>query len=399
MRTRPALAATLLLVAGSSGAQTSPWYVGAALSVTQEDNICRLADGESSVLCPSRSDLVTSVSLLAGLDQPIGRQRLYGDATLRSSKFKDNSLLDNDGFSLRAGLDWSTVGRLSGNLDLRADRNLRTDTEIRQETQSNIEDVRQASTTVRLGVVTEYTAEVGLSHREVKYSAASYDVRENRQTTVTAGLRWRPSSLTLLGAGLRHVEGEYPLQALGGDNYRRDGVDIFAGLQLSGASRIDARATFASTRYDQEQRDFSGVTGNLSWDWQPTGKLRVVSRLTREPGQDSIAFRNGAVIDDSRTTVTASVRADYAVSAKIRANAGLAVSERDLVRTLGGGASDASARGRDKLFEIDLGLSWEPTRSIVLGCEAGYEKRTVSGELSLPYSAGRVGCYGQVYLR
>lgn len=413
MRLPLCLSPLLLLLAGAAAAQTSPWYVGASQSVTHESNVYRLPDGAPPPPGISKSDLIASTSLLAGLDQAFGRQRAYGTATLRSSRFQDNGVLDNEGYALRAGLDWSTAERLSGNLDLRADRSLarfNTDTEIGLLTRQNVEHTRQIAAAVRLGVVTEYTAEATLEHRTVDYSAPEYDERENRQTAVTLGLRWRPSGGTVLGAGLRHVKGEYPrFQPLPGggfqaDRYTRNGLDLTGGLDLSGASRIEARATIGRTRYEQaEQRGFSGVTGSLSWDWRPTAKLRLLSRLSRDSGQDSSysgdPFVDG-VIDYSRTTTALTLRADYAATAKIRLNLGLNLARRDLVRTLPPDALfPADASGRENLTELSLGLTWEPTRSLVFGCDAGHERRSVSGTLSLPYTAGRFGCYGQVFLR
>lgn len=404
---------TTMLLAGAAAAQTSPWYIGAAQTVTHESNVYRLADGQPAPAGVSKSDLIASTSLLAGLDQSFGRQRVYGNASLRSSKFQDNEVLDNEGYALRAGLDWSTADRLSGNLDLRADRNLarfNTDTEIGLLTRQNVEQSHQLSAAVRLGVVTEYTAEATLEHRTVDYSAPEYDERENRQTAAALGLRWRPAGGTVLGAGLRHVRGEYPrFQPLAGggflaDRYTRNGLDLVGGLDLSGASRVEARATLGRTRYEQaDQRGFSGVTGSLSWDWRPTAKLRLLSRLARDSGQDS-SYSNDSLVDGivdySRTTTALTLRADYAASAKIRLTAGLNLAQRDLVRTLPPDALiPADARGRERLVELSFGATWEPTRSLVFGCDAGHEQRSVSGTLSLPYSAGRLGCYGQVFLR
>lgn len=413
MQRKPTWLAVLILVGSGAQAQTSPWYVGAAQTFTHETNVYRLADGVATPAGVSKSDLVSSTALLAGLDQPISRQRLYGTATLRSSRFRNNDVLDNEGYSLNAGLDWATVERLSGNLELSADRNLaffNTDTEVGLLTTKNIENSRRLSGTVRVGVVTQYTAEASVEHREVDYSAAEYAARENRQTTGTLGLRWRPRGTNVFGLGLRHTSGTYPrFRELGDGSFERDGftrtgIDLSAGLEVGGASRIDARVTLGHTRYDEAtQRDFSGITGYAAWTWKPGAKLQIVTRLARDDGQNSYfsgnPFLNG-VVDYSRTTTALSIGADYAATAKIRLKSGLRVARRDLVRTLPpDSVLAADASGRDTSTEFTLGASWEPTRSLVFGCDLGIEKRSVSGELSLPYGARRFGCYGQIFLR
>jgi hypothetical protein len=413
MKHKTTLPLLLMLAAGGADAQTSPWYIGAAQTFTHESNIYRLADGAATPAGVSKSDLISSTALLAGLDQPIGRQRLYGSATLRANKFKDNGVLDNEGYALRAGIDWATIERLSGNLDLSANRSLarfNTDTEIGLLTSKNIENSNRIAATVRLGVVTQYTAEASLEHRQVDYSAVEYAARENRQTTGTAGLRWRPSGSNVFGLGVRHTSGKYPrFRSLGdgvyeADAYTRTGIDLSAALETGGASRLDTRVTLGRTRYDEAtQRGFSGATGYAAWTWLPGAKLRLVTRLARDDGQNSYFSGNpfvDGVIDYSRTTTTLGLNADYEATAKIRLKAGASVARRSLVRTLPPDALlGADARGRDTSTEFTLGATWEPTRSLVFGCDLGTEKRSVSGELSLPYSANRVGCYGQVFLR
>lgn len=403
----------LMFAAAGAAAQTSPWYLGASLALTHEDNVYRLPDGVAAPPGVSKADTITTASLLAGLDQPIGRQRLYGTASLRDNRFDRNRVLDNQGYALRGGLDWATGERISGTLDLRADRSLarfNSDTEIGLLTRQNIEQRREASASVRVGVVTEYTLEASLERREVDYSAPEYDAREYRSGTATAGLRWRPSAGLSLGGGLRQVRGTYPrFEPLAGggfraDRFTRQGLDLSFALTPGGASRIDGRLNLGRTRYDEATaRDFSGATGYASWAWQPGGKLQLTTRLDRDDGKSGYYSSNpfiDGVIDESRTTTVLSLRADYAATAKIRLNANLAAGRRDLVRTLPPDALIAAdATGTEDTLEAGLGLSWEPTRATVLGCDLGHERRTGRGDLARPYRAGRVACYGQIYLR
>ncbi|MCB1995805.1 MAG: hypothetical protein KDG57_08005, partial [Rhodoferax sp.] len=285
-----------------------------------------------------------------------------------------------------------------------------TDTELGVQTRRNIEDATRLYAVARLGVVTAYTAEVSLEHRERRFSAPEYDRREHNQTTATAGLRWRPSGGTTLGIGLRHTDGRYPrFQALQGggfeaDRYTRDGLDLLASWESGGASRLDARLTLGRTSYDQnDARNVSGATGFMAWTWRPGGRLSLNTRLSRDIGQD--AYFSGSpfidgIVDTSRTTTSLRLVADYSLTSKVRLRATVNHARRDLVQTLPPSALfPGDARGQDNTTELSLGATWEPTRSLVFGCDIGQEKRSASGVLSLPYSAARAGCYGQVYIR
>lgn len=402
----------LCLASAPATAQTSPWYVGGAVTLTHENNLYRLADGAAAPPGLSKADLVTSTALLAGLDQPIGRQRLYGSATLRADRYRDNGNLDNDGYALRTGLDWSTVGRLSGNLDLSADRNLArfdTDTQISTSSRRNVEDKHRVFAEARLGVVTAYTLQASVEYRERRFSAPEYDPRESQQTTLAASLRWRPRGGLMLGAGMRTTDGRLPRfgTAPGGgvvaQDYRRDGLDLLGALETGGSSRLDGRVTLGRTRYDQTSaRDFSGATGYLAWTWQPGGRLVLDTRLARDSGQDVFFSGDplfGGLVDDSKTTTALSVGARYALGAKLQLRARLGYTTRDLVRTIPDALIPTDARGRDHTTELSLGATWEPTRSLVFGCDLAHESRSASGALSLPYSAGRAGCFAQAFLR
>ena len=408
--------ATFALAAGmpaGAGAETPPWSLGVSQTFTHENNLYRLADGQATPAGATRSDTVSTTALLAALNQPIGRQRLFGSATLRANRYADNGQLDNEGHALEAGLDWSTVERLSGTVKLGASQSLaefNADNETSVVTKKNLERTHYADAVVRVGLVTRFTGELGLNHREVDYSAAEFAAREDRRSAVSAGLRYRPSGATVVGAALRHTRGEYPkFEDLGGgnfaaDKFSRNDVDLSLEIEPSGASQVQARLSVGKVAYDRAtERDFSGVTGALSWTWTPTGKLRVRTIASRDSGQEST--RTGTLLssgfaDNSRITTSLGLSADYEVTAKVRINAGASVARRDLVRTLPPSVLlPATATGDDDTTALRLGARWDPTRNLGFGCQATHERRTVSGTLSAPYSARTLGCYGQVFLR
>ncbi|MBI3154249.1 MAG: outer membrane beta-barrel protein [Burkholderiales bacterium] len=398
----------LLAAAGGATAQTGPWYVGVAQSFGHDSNVYRVGDGVALPAWASKSDTVSTTSLVGGLDLPVGRQRLYGSASLRSSRYQDNDNLDYEGYALRLGTDWETAGRVSGKLELQADRRLAsfvTDNEVAATLERNVETVQQARAVARVGVVTRLTAEAGLAYRRVDYSATAYAPREHRQTTATAGLRYELSGSTEVGAGLRHVRGEYPrFASVGGqsvaDEYRRNGVDLTLRVQASGSSALDGRLTLGRTEYDQaRQRDFSGATGELSWRYTPGGRWRLRTALVRDTGQETYFSGNAALdgfTDYSRRTTSLSVRGDYELTAKVALNASASLAERDLVRALPPlPGLPASVSGSDRTARLALGASWAPTRNLSLGCDLGRERRRASGGLSLPYGASSVSCFGQ----
>src|SRR5687768_12256267 len=110
--------ACLVLAGMSAGAlaQVSPYYIGGSIAYGHLSNA--LGQADDAPLPPgyeSRSDNVTSVGLLGGVDQTIGRQRVFGDLTLRDNRYERNKLLNHRNYSVTAGIDWQTIERISGN--------------------------------------------------------------------------------------------------------------------------------------------------------------------------------------------------------------------------------------------------------------------------------------------
>ena len=406
--------ASLMGQTGLASAQASPYSLGVSQTFTHDSNLLRLSDGQAVPAGYSRADTVSTTALIAGLDQGIGRQRVYANATLRANRLSKNSIYDNEGYALAAGLDWSTVNRLSGSLSASANRSLGTlnSEEIGLVTRKNLETSEQLNAGFRLGLVTQYSAELNLGHRRVRNSLEQRNVqaRNFQQDTASLGLRWQPSALTRLGVALRVTQGSFPkfdVAANGSfieDSFERQDIDLTARYQPTGLSAFDLRISLGDTSYDRSsQRDFSGVTGAFSWTWQATGKLRLVTRLNRDTGQESYAvqiFNVAGTSDYSRITTTLALQADYQVSAKIAVTASVSAFDRELVRTLPPNLFfPTDARGTERGQVISLGARWAPLRSTLVGCEASADRRNGSGQLAADLRADRFGCYAQFSLQ
>jgi len=397
------LAALLgLCAAGSSAlAQSSPYYVGASQAFTHESNIYRLGGGQ-----PINSDTVSSTSLLAGLDQTFGRQRAFADASVNTNRYSNNKTLNNTGYSLNGGLDWATVERLSGRISLGANRNMAVfnpggDSPLL--TKKNIQTNRQASATVRYGLVGKYTAEATLSHRRVAYSAVEYNRFEYRQNSGALGLVYRPSGALSLGAALRHTTGSYPKARASAsgfveDTYKRNDLDLTSNWTVSGASSIAARLSYGKQESASfNSRDFSGTTGAVTWNWTPGPRLQVKTSLTRDTGQDTsfltFGSSNFVTSDYSRLTTALQSSATYELTGKVFLDASVRWSDRSLTGV-------GNQVGNDTNKGLSFGGRWLPTRNTQVGCQLSHDSRSSDNlALSVPFSANSTSCYAQITLR
>lgn len=390
-------AALLLLCTPAVMAQSSPYYIGVSQSLAHESNLYRVGGNVGLPAgAQSRSDTIATSSLVAGVDQSWGRQRLSGSASLRASRFSSNDHLNNEGYGLNLGLDWETVARLSGRLGVSADRSLRGYDPAYQGGQAadrNIEDNNQVNATVRLGGSTRLTGEAGVNARQVRYSAQSYAGSEYNQNGGSLGVRYRLGGATTVGLAWRQSQVKYVSR---NGPYKRNDIDLTGNWTPSGLSSLYARVSHTRTDHSQSPlSDFSGLTAELRGSTQISGKLKLSTRLSRDLSQGNSTFDfqgQTPSIEFDRVSTALRLGADYDLSAKITLNASV-----DHIRRSFEGTRFA-INGSDRTTSLSLGARWLPTRAIQVGCSISHDTRSVS-QVGNPYSSNGVNCYGQFVLQ
>jgi hypothetical protein len=407
---RLAIACAAAAVAAAAGAETSPYYIGGSVGYSRLSNVLGLPDGASVPTLlgyESKSDNVTSYALVGGIDQPIGRQRLYGDLTLRHNKYARNEILDNNSYAVTAGVDWETVERISGNLTLKANRDLLQFSTIDQPTGvRNLVTTRQADFTGRIGGTTRLTLEAGAGYRSVDYSDASYNPRDFRQASVSLGGRYWPSSGNYVDLSLRHSEGRYPRFRRSSDDFEADrfdrrGVELSAYYQHAGISSLYARLVHSRIDYDlQDNLDFSGFTGMIKGSWQPASKIRLTTELARDRAAD-LRFSldpsdpAGPQLEGAQLATALRLRVAYAATAKVSFNANAGHTSRSVTVS----NAQISQSGREKTRQFGLGAAWTPTRTSRIACDLSRQRQRSDVVQSLNVSSNSASCSAQLTIQ
>lgn len=406
---------------GATGgdATLGPYYVALGQSVHHESNIYRLSEGVPPAAGASRADTVAISSLAAGLDTTLSRQRLRADLSLRSSRFRHNESLDNRGHGLRLAWNGSTAGRWSGSASASVDRSLvQFDTTSRPNApERNLATTRQADVALRWGMNPGWAAELGAAHVQVGYSAALLANREYRQNSANGHVRWSSGAGLSASLGVRAVEGRFPRFAGDGrggfvaDRYDGQHLDLGLLWAASPQHQVDGRISAGRTRYERATAtDLSGLTGQLNWSWRPTAKLKLLTRAVRDRGQESAAIGfsigpdrtllTGRYADFSRVSNSLATSLEWAATAKLGLTASAQVIERDLVSAVvspGSGTVSSQATGSDRSTLLGLGVRWQATRGIVLGCDVGTERRRADNtSVSSNLDNRTRNCFGQV---
>ncbi|MEN9891938.1 MAG: hypothetical protein RLY78_2233 [Pseudomonadota bacterium] len=393
-----AIALSLSLAGLAVHAETSPYYLGVATTLSHDSNLYRRSDGSGQVV----GDTVWAQALVAGLDQTLGRQRLSGTATLRRNDYSKLDTLDYTGHNLKLALDWETVNNLSGTVGVSSARGLRrvdTTNSLGQPiSEQYVQNDRSVNASVRLGVITRMTLEAGIVQARTGYSYAAYDrANATRQRTLSVASRYQLGGATQVGIGLRQGRVVYP--SVSGNDYDRRDIDLTVNWRPSGLSTVYGRFSHSRTEHDAaaaRTTDFSGPTWELRGDTQVTGKLKLAASLSRDTGIATSTYSLTSRSENfSRASTNIGLDANFALTSKIALRAGLDLSRRDLERLA---TSTSNLSGKDDTRTLSLGASWQPTRSITLACDLSHEQRSVSGNASLPYSADVYSCNGQFVL-
>lgn len=395
---RLALAVALTLVTGvPAWAQQSPYTLSVTQGFTRDSNVLRAPADQAE------ADTISSTTLAASLDQPIGRQRVKAEADLQANRFRSHSDLDNNAPTLKAEWDWQAgdhwQGEVGGSHVKSLYRYNLSDTTV--VLGRNIQTENQQFFRARLGVVTAWTVEAGWSGYQRSYTADQYRSQDMSRNAISAGMRYQPQPDLSARFNLRRTDGRYPhySSTLGADDYNRWDVETLLTLRMSAASQLDVRVAHTNEAHSQPTATGGPRwTGSAGWQWQPTGKLNFSTRVLRDSDTSDQTLGDGLVNSQNKLTTRLDLSAQWTLTDKVQLGLSYQQSLRRLEHVVSG---VGSLSGRDRARTVGLQLGYQPMQALNLGCTASREVRDVSGEtdLSYPYQANVFACYGQLNWR
>jgi hypothetical protein len=408
------------------GAEQGPYYIGVQQTFGYDSNIFRLPDRTqvgSVVLEPQSSGLISTTLLLAGIDQPFGRQRLYGDLSAGYTSYGNQSQLDNPTYRLVAGLDWDTLAKVSGNFELQSGRRLGAYGNRNTPTGEGDNDERydRAVLVARLGdrersrawlqadVVwdrlrndVDFQTPVPVTTTPPLRESDGYE-RDNESVALGFGVRYRWLGSTIVGVGLRTESRDLevaqrltnPVETVPTSlDSRRNDIDLFLEHRIGDLHELRARLSYGERDYDSPTvADFDKWSGDLVWRWRPTAKVNSHLRLFYDTEDRAQGASSAADAGGNQQTTALEWTLDYVITGKVSAQFAASYYQRDhdLVNTF-----------TDKDTSFTLGMRWQALRSTALGCSVGMARRSSTLETALgrnAYDATLANCYVQAILR
>lgn len=391
----------------------SPYYIGASQALTHDSNVYRVPNGQS--------DNYSSTSLLAGFDQPISRQRVFGRAEVSVNRYQREDRLNNTSYNLNAGADLETIENLSGNLRLGLSRNLAAPsaTSVNAPTaQRNIMQFQSVDARARWGGPGLLSLEGSVGYVSVDQTGNSA-AADSTQQSASLGINYHPGGPLRVGVAARGVRTRTPdaifdpaTGSFRSNTSTSKNLDFLAVYRLTGLLSMNGRLSY--TQQDNSgisDADFSGVTGNVSVRWQPTGKTSVNFLAGRDTGFDLGRFDSQIVVlttstpvvipvsatyENNRVTDFIALGAAYSATAKVNVIADARYSRAKLLRsTVTSLGATTSIETTDSVKTASLGVNYAATRYLSATCSLAREDRDVSGGITYSYVANRVSCLAQ----
>lgn len=374
----PGTALLTLVLAGGAQAEdpADAFQLFIAQALQADDNLFRLPDGEQPFGDQPRGDLLWITSLAGQFDRVYGRQHLSAKASLRHIRYTEYGYLDYTGADGRAAWDWTLGKRWNGVLSY-----------AQTQAQQNFGDTgntdRSIATTRRLVAEARFMAGAdwalvgGLERLSSSYDeddvAQGSDYTENG---ARLGLLFQPASGNRLELYYRHGRGDYPhrdAKTSPVTGYDQDLVQGAGSWRVTGHSTLSGNLGYTWRAYpDQPSKDFEGVTGRLTWDWRPTGKLAGSLGLRREIGAQEDLVANYVV------TEALTLQWLWQATGKVGVRARGEWRSRDY----GGdpfGLGSAQAAREERTRVLGLGLGYTPLRGLDLGADVSQDHRDANG--------------------
>lgn len=298
---------------------------GVSQTVTRDDNLYRLADGEEPE-GGERGDTISVTAVTAAFDRVYSRQRLQADLAVRHSAYAVHDGLDYSAPSLRLAWDWQLGNHWTGALSHSYSEAMTDFDDTAGSNQTISRNVRTAAS-ANYWIHPDWAVGVGASRLSYTYLDNASPESELDSRDVDVNVTYRPSSGNRVVFTARQTVGRYPNRAdITGSirDYQQRDVRVSGDWRLTGALRLSGYFGVTDRSYDSApNRDFQGYTGRLALQWVPTAKTAVTLSWRREIGAEEDLAANYAV------TRVVSIAPTWAISDKLRLGGIFDVRTRD----------------------------------------------------------------------
>lgn len=338
-----------------------------------DSNIYRLPDGVSAP-DGERSDWVGITGIGITFDRAYSLQRLFAEIGIDRTYHAVHKSLDYSGGKADLRWDWALGRHWSGQLG-HLHREVSTPDDDFIGSSESINVFRRSNASADFWFHPDWAVGGGASQVSSRFRDGARPASEYDADIADFNLTYRPKSGNRVVLSLRQTDGEYPNRpAVAGSmrEYRQREVRLSGDWQATGKLRVYGYLGRTERSYEfAPNRDFEGSTGRITFNWTPTGKTTVDLSLRREIGAEEDVVANFAV------TEAATLRARWAMTAKLTLGAEFEARRRDFGGDPGLAAAPGGSSGDDeRSYLYGLNLTYVPLRSTTVSFAVARRVRT-----------------------
>jgi exopolysaccharide biosynthesis operon protein EpsL len=385
------LGASLVLVAAAGGAmadELDTLQFRASQSFQHDSNIFRLSDQANTQAIlgrPERSDTVSTTTVGIKLNKPVGLQRFELGANFEVNKYSRFSSLDFNALSYAAAWRWSLTPSFHGNLTTDRREYIDNTADIQNQGQVNRRTDKATVLDAEYEVDGVWRLLGGVFQRDSKSSRPFVFQGDSKITGNEVGFRYQFPYATSLAYRFKNSTGEYSnnfFPGIAGSDFKDREHEVRGEWRPGGRSTLNGRISHFARKHDTlPLRDFSGVTGQLDWNYEFTGKTSAAAGIVREIG--SYQTNNASYFQGTRVFVAPKWNATEKITLLARYDYGI----RDFKGPLPG---FAATDRRDRLQLASFSAEYQALRELKLRAWVQQDKRK-SNEFGADYKSNAVG--------
>lgn len=347
--------------------------VDAAASVEHHSNIFRVTDGAS--------DTVVRALLGVRFERDISLQRITAYATVEPAKYLNFSSYDYFGYTAGGTWAWEVGRPLFGEVTARFAR-FQTPFDAIPGGQNNLQTLQFGRALFGFRMTQNWSVIGAVDDAVGANSLASQAASDFNRVGAELGVRRvAAGSATDVDFVWRHENGNYPNQQVFDANgnllpaavdnaYSQDAVLMRITYRPTDTSRISGNIGYTRRSYQNvSQRDFSGVTGGMDFEWPLSGAVTMRAAIFRTI--DSATLPTANYID----AMGIAFRPTWQIGARTSIDAVLAVAARSY-KGDPGFVLDGTPVRKDNLNEVGLRLNYEVARRVFVFADAARIDRT-----------------------
>lgn len=370
---RPPVALCLLLSAGgvTAGIGETPISLTLSQAFLHDSNIERTEGG--------RSDTVAISAVTVSLNKEYGRQSYSAALQGIIQRYQDLSVYNYTGFDGTVKVA-SEIGRSS-----KVEFQHNTNRALQNfEFQGNDQRTKQiiTSNTTNIngyhGLYGRWKLVGNLAFTNLDYDRSPAESRDSRGLRV--GLRYSPTDLLYFESGIRRTQTDYdalqvfvgPSVSYIGDRVKRTDLDIQSSWVITGLSNFYGQINWTDEKHESlatgqagdPARNYNGVTGSLTWNYTPRGKLSYSVRFARDTNNSGGFSSTFRTTTQDRLNTSLNLNAAWQATGKITVRTGIGlqrVEEDEQQRFAGGVLTEESTGMRRETFlsaDYELNRSW-----------------------------------------